>query len=1320
MNTTATLPLPAGAKEPRITGVNIERTEAETITIRDVSVHVEADDRPAEGPAPFKGLRFFNVADAHLFFGREHLTAELVDHLRHHPLLAVVGASGSGKSSVVRAGVVPSLRQTAPLAGGVLPPLGSHQWPAVIITPSHHPLESLAQGLAAQTALGPHAGPIVEALRKDVNALHHFAERLASKENENVQAHWHLLLVVDQFEELFTQARVLDDNAQRAADERALFVRQLLKCLKPESRLRVILTLRADFYAQCAEFSELRAALERYQKYIGPMSQAELRQAIEGPALEGNWDLEAGLTNLILRDTGREPGALPLLSHALLETWKRRKGRQLTLAGYAESGGVQAAIATTAERIFEEALDGDQKHIAQNVFLRLTELGDGAEDTRRRIEFSELFSAALERRRVIEVVQKLANARLITMDDGDGDLNQEDDDVVVEVAHEALIREWPRLRAWLEDDREGLRIYRRLTKAANEWNEYERNPDILFRGIRLQQTLDWQTGRVIVLNDLEQEFLESSIAAAAAATAAEEEARRRELAHARALSEEQRHRAELRGKTARRLAAALLVAVVALGVGFYSLLVSSSRNTSLQASNTANSALDTGLALGAEAYRRQPHSQTEVESNLLSVVQCCSQQLRGFLSGHTDRVWSVDFNHDGTRLASGSDDGTIRIWDTKSLKVTEALQQPEFNSSVYSVDFSPDGQYLVIGNGRGQVILYRTSDWQLVGSPLTAHEGNVHDVEFSPDGTQIASGGADNRVVLWSAQTQEVIKTVYHNDSNNWIWDVEFAPDGRTLASTGWDRKVRLWDLQRPISMTLELERTRKENESARVGTSLAFLKQEDKLVLVTGLTEGRIHLWDMTPWQKERLLPVWRSGGRDVLPEKHISYYSGNVWSLAPNPQDPNLLAVGSGISGNFVSMRRLDFRSGLENLSIERRSNGLHAHTRGVFGVAFSPDGKTVAAASQDNLISLWSVAEGNNLLRHEDDVLELLLAQDGKNVLAASPNGQVSRWNREDAERDTLSLLTDEIGRQLAFHPSGERLATTLPNSNYIFVWDLATGKAIQRMGGGLQPVTSLAYSQDGLHLASGHGDSTVVIWKSPTVSVEKYVKVFTLKGTSGDISSLAFHPARPVLASGGCAILVSTSAKHCGRGEVRLWNYATGHPVGSPIDGKSGQVRSVAFSPDGTKLAIGSDDKILTMWSLKAEGESLSSREELFSIPAHAKSVSALAFSPNGQWVASGSADYSIRLWSAESGQKYGRGFRDHDASIVDLVFDQEGNFLYSASLDNTAIVHDLRPETWYDRACTLAGRPLTDSEEKRYLDPIGRLINLVWPRSSCAA
>ena len=461
---------------------------------------------PDPGDPPYLGLQYFNEEDADRFFGRELLTARLVNRLKSTRFLAVIGDSGSGKSSLVRAGVVPALKRGVRLGDDSLPPTDSPKWEYRLFTPSAHPVDALAAALTYDAASPASLTAMVASLQEDPHSLSLIIRQMLARRGSP-----RLFLVIDQFEEAFSQCH--------QEGERRAFFEALLSVCDPadDQPVSVLILMRADFYARLAQYDRLRDLVASQQEFIGAMTRNELFDAIVKPAALGNWKIQEGLVEVMLDDIGNEPGALPLLSHALLETWNRRRQRTMTLSGYTEAGGVRGAIARTAEAVFQQRLTAEQRPIARMIFLRLTELNEDAQDTRRRASFSELITRAIDPLTIDAVLSILVEARLVTTG-----VVEPGDVKTVEVAHEALIREWPTLRQWLEEDREGLLLHRQLTDAAADWLRLQRDPGALFRGKRLQQVSDWADKNPTLLSLDEQTFLQASRQALA-----EEQARER-------------------------------------------------------------------------------------------------------------------------------------------------------------------------------------------------------------------------------------------------------------------------------------------------------------------------------------------------------------------------------------------------------------------------------------------------------------------------------------------------------------------------------------------------------------------------------------------------------------------------------------------------------------------------------------------------------------------------------------------------------------------------------------------------------------------------
>src|SRR5271165_3740064 len=438
-----------------------------------------------EGQCPYRGLRVFDVDDAPFFFGREALVQWLLNELRPategqpvNRFLAIVGASGSGKSSVARAGLVAALKHDA------VP--GSSRWPVAIFRPGLDPAESLAVALskAANIAQGaPALAELIAEFRRNEKTLHLIARQSLPENAPDMR----LVVVIDQFEEVFTLCR--------KEELREALIRNLLYAAKiAQGQTLVILTMRADFYGKCAANAELAAAFSDHHVLVGPMTEDELCRAIERPTQLVGCELEAGLMDLLVQDVRRQPGALPLLQHALLELWNKREGRRLTVKAYQEIGKLEGALQRRADATLK-AFSQDEQELCRRTFLRLTQPGEGTEDTKRRASMQELMSLSGKSTAEEDIIQKLADASLLTTE---GDLTHKD--AFVEVAHEALIRGWPRLRQWLDEDRAGLRLHHRISEVAQEWQRSNKEEGILYRGARLTQAQEWREQNEAELN----------------------------------------------------------------------------------------------------------------------------------------------------------------------------------------------------------------------------------------------------------------------------------------------------------------------------------------------------------------------------------------------------------------------------------------------------------------------------------------------------------------------------------------------------------------------------------------------------------------------------------------------------------------------------------------------------------------------------------------------------------------------------------------------------------------------------------------------------
>ncbi|MEM7799751.1 MAG: hypothetical protein AAF633_11220, partial [Chloroflexota bacterium] len=660
---------------------------------------------PTAGFSPYKGLEYFKEEDTNLFFGRDGLISTLVQRLHETNMLALIGKSGSGKSSVVRAGLIPTVRGRKKLEDGTVPPLG--KWRIFVMTPSSQPMQRLAATLIPEDQ--QRQLKLFQLLDQNPDKLGVLLPRFIRKGKED-----NLLLFVDQFEELFTQCK---DPVQRTC-----FVDGLLSAID-DPRCKIVLTLRADFYGHGLEHEGLRETLKANQETLGPISIEELREVILKPAEIQGWDIQEGLDDLMLRDVGREPGRLPLLSHALHETWKRRRGTVLTLSGYTEAGEVSGAIAQSAETVFRR-LDKGQQQVAEATFLALTELGEGSEDTRRvtqRQELVEITSRPIEE--IDLVLAQLIAARLITIGDDDE----------IEVAHEALIRNWPRLRGWLEANRERLRFERQVMRDAEEWSESNQSADLLYRGSRLQRALEWLSVGSVSSNRTFTRFIGASRELAEREALEARQQQERELQQARELEEAQRLRAEEAVEAAGQLrtsrnrirmwaAAGFALAILATGLFFFAL-------------NQATFAQEQTEVAESKSEELETQTRKTLSNALVASAQTVNdQELRLLLAVEGLRA-TIDSEETASENAISELQNSIVV----GLEKVVGLDSSYFIlSSDSGLHFSPDGRYLALPSGidsdSAQIIDLSTFS----SLPLTSNLQGARRFQFSPGGTSLA------------------------------------------------------------------------------------------------------------------------------------------------------------------------------------------------------------------------------------------------------------------------------------------------------------------------------------------------------------------------------------------------------------------------------------------------------------------------------------------------------------------------------------------------------------------------------------------------------
>ncbi len=692
-------------------------------------------------PNPYQGLAAFGEEDADYFFGRENFVDKLVEATNQQPLVGVIGPSGSGKSSVVFAGLIPKLKKEG-------------NWLIEIFKPGKDPFLPLAFGLVRQ--LEPEAGE-THKMREAMGLASDFQQGRITVQQVIDQIlernpGKRLLLVADQFEELYTLCQVKEEQ-KRFADE--------LLATIPQENITLVFTLRADFYGYVLSYRPFRDALETYTpKLLSSMKREELQQAIELPAQKLDVQLEDQLTQRILDDVGQEPGNLPLLEFALTRLWEKQKHRTLTHSAYNEIGGVKKAIANHAEQVYQQ-LNETEKQQAQRIFLQLVRPGEGTEDTRRVATREEVGEENWN------LVSYLAGhqARLVVTG------RQETEDTV-EVVHEALIREWLTLRGWMNVNRQFRTWQERLKVALREWKKNNHDAGNLLRGAPLSVAEEWLQKRADEMTQEERDFIQASL-------------------------KDQNRQKRIRQLAVLSLAGGFLLTLGLAGMASFGLWKArineinglaqySDALLSLDGSKAVKTSLKAVLQM-----RRTPwvdaDTHTQVELALLNIVSNVAAP--NTLGGHVNWVRAVSFSPDGKLLATASGDNTVKLWDASTGKEIKTLTG--HTNSVNGVSFSPDGKLLATASGDNTVKLWDASTGKEIKT-LTGHTNWVNGVSFSPDGKLLATASGDNTVKLWDLSTGKVIKML--TEHTNSVNGVSFSPDGKLLATTSGDNTVKLWD----------------------------------------------------------------------------------------------------------------------------------------------------------------------------------------------------------------------------------------------------------------------------------------------------------------------------------------------------------------------------------------------------------------------------------------------------------------------------------------------------------------------------------------------
>jgi WD40 repeat protein/uncharacterized caspase-like protein len=1201
------------------------------------------------GICPYMGLSAFSENDAQYFYGRESLTQQLIHQLRDRSFLAVVGASGSGKSSVVQAGVIPQLR-----LGKQIP--SSEQWLIRTLRPGANPIEVLAQRLGGSRGQGaggrgqgddennsfspsppspsspssPPAPPAPPAPPSPPSPPPHLLLEGILHQGVESFVYWlrnrpepMIVLVIDQFEELFTLASTTD---------RERFLELVLGAAEyAKDRFKLIITLRADFITSCLEVPRLAEVLQSSVLVPPRLSLDDYRRVIVNPAQQVGLKLEPELVEVLLRELNHSVGDLPLLEFVLEQLWQHRSTGELTLQAYQEElGGIKGALERSSQAVYE-SLDPQAQECAKWIFLSLTQLGEGTEDTRRRIHKSELIVKKYPAALVERTLQALTAAKLIVMNleeeeergQGAGGRGQGEfvspsphlplppssplpPAVTVEVAHEILIRHWSTLRWWLEENRSRLRSQRQIEQAAQLWLQSGQQSDFLLQGVRLAEAEDIYIKYTDELSFDVQQFIEAC------------------------LEERKRQQFQLKTRLRRQRVAIAIISMLVVavpGIGWLAYLqYQTAQVNEIAAANSlskadilSNQQLES-IITSVEAGKKLKQTIGAAEDVKFQTLAALGQALSNTqelnrLEGHSKAVISVKISPDGQTIASASDDQTLKLWrrDGKLLHTFRGHQE-----AVKDVTFSPDGKIIASASFDGTVKLWRTSNGALIKT-INAHNLEVFSVSWSADGQMIASGSADTNIKIWRVSDGQLLKTLSGHSAD--VNSVSFSPQGNTIASGSVDKTIKIWrisDGQLLKTLTGHTDEV----------TSVAF--SPDGQIIASASVDKTIKIWNSGGTLLQTIVGhsaqvnyvTFSPDGRtlaSVSKDKTI-----NLW----NPKDGTLLQT---FLGHSIAVYGVSFSPDSQTLAsagadqtvrLWQRDNSLvKTLLKGKFwvnSVSFNPNGNLLATASDDKTIKLWDIP--NMTLRqtlegldkspdgHNGGVYGVSFSPDGQTIASAGGEGWVKLWRTRDGYMiKTLTKHTHEVNN-VTFSPQGDILASASADKT-IKLWRVKDGKFLKTLTGHNGEVLRVSFSPNGDILASASRDNTVKIWR---VKDGKLLR--TLKGHTNAVSGVSFNPQGNILAS-------ASSDK-----TIKLWQVSDGKLLKTLI-GHSDAVWGVTFSPQGNMIASVSNDKTVKLWSFDGI--------EIKTFWGHSEAVSDVSFSPDGKMIASSSNDGTVKLWRIDT-------------------------------------------------------------------------------------
>lgn len=1124
-------------------------------------------------PCPYRGLFAFSEQDADFFFGREQCVSNLVNKVEQNHFVAIVGASGSGKSSIVFAGLVPQLRRA-----------NQTNWQIITFRPGSNPQSAMATAFQQvgeklshrETALTELIEELVSNYllnyRSERNtnetayqtvALENQGTVTVSKPSEKTKLSQRLLLIVDQFEEFYTLAPEI---------ERQACLQSLIHAVNHAPAFTLLITLRADFYGQALAYRPLSDLLQHGVYNLTAMSRQELKNAIALPASKMSISLEKGLTDKLIDSVNQQSGRLPLLEFTLTQLWSQQQNGWLTHQAYNEIGGVECALANHAETVYSQ-LDRLSRAKMPKILTQLVQLAEGNEITRRIATKDEV------RPENWDLVTYLADARLV-MTNRNPHNNQE----TVEIAHEALINNWGRLKQWLTADEDFRRWQQRLRRAIAAWDNSSCDQGALLRGKPLADAQYWLQQRAEDLSNRDRGFIEKSIL----------------LQQGEQFKEKRRRKLTLSS-----LVIGLVLAIFLSGIAGWQ-WQSSAVNEILAISKYAKLLCASargfdGLLESLKAAEKIQQTalvkqNSEVQKSVLAALQetVYGVRERNRIVVGEGEVRSVSFSPDGQNLASGNSNSKLVIWHQNGSRQASIDTKQK---SINQVAFSPTGEIIATAGADGTLKLWQPNG--KLDKIINAHQGAMEGIDFNPDGAMLATVGADGTLKLWDRQGK--LEKTIHADSGS-LFAVTYSPEGEVIATGGADGTVKIWNLQGELQQTI--------TGYQRAVVSISF--SPDMNILAASSEDGTMKFWSkdgtlLHNMAQEnvihdiRFTPDGRTlisvGGDTTVKLWNSDYSLRNTFT----GHTDGVLELALSPDGNLIASASADGTIKLWQLNSSLFKT-LQLHDADVYAAAFSPDSRMIATASGDKTVKLWNT-DGtllHTLKGHTDVVHGIGFSPDGNLIVTGSWDKTVKLWKVDGTLLNTLKGHTDKV-YMAAICPDGKTIASASSDKT-IKLWQL-DGSLIATLTGHQDVVHGVSFSADGKIIASASHDRTVKLWNRQG----KLLK--TLTGHSNWVHGLAFSPDSQIIAS----------ASH--DQTVKLWNL-NGELLDT-IVGHRDKVLGVTFSHDGQTIASSSRDGSVKLWHL--DGSLIGT------LRGHGDWVHNISFSPDDLSLVSASYDNTATIW-----------------------------------------------------------------------------------------